>query len=818
VPVVAGTLLLGALAVLCVSWTWSERTGGPVAAPLPASWLVPVLLAVTVASELVAVRLRHGDEDEALTLFEAAVVVDVLLLPPDRALPVAVAGLALASLLGRRPLVKTLFNLGAHAFGTALLVATVAALAPPGAGLTSPTVLALTLGTLLFGAANLVLLSWVLAAATGTPAAATVEEQWRLSAVMSVGTCGLGAVAVALAVAAPALLPFAFLPAAALTYAYRAAAQEARERIRSARLAALSQVLVGRLVADDLLSNFLGLLRETFAAESARVILEGDEERPGAVVLAHESGVAFGELSATDAALLARTGDVAELVTDGLPPGWGRSLLSPLEAEGRRIGALVLVASPRRRHPETDLDQRDLAVLAPLISALGVALRGAEHLSRLVEETGKLHAVVDHSSDGILVLDGEGRVLVWNRAMTAISGVPDDLATGRLLRDLLSTSDGEGNSVDPVEAGWSQLSPETPQATVELALHRADGEQRWIRASHAAVFTDAAGTPATGSPGAGEDRPELTQDVVLVYDVTRARQVERLKADFIATVSHELRTPITPIKGYVDLLRRRGESFTPERRREMLDMVADRVAHLARLVEDLLLASRVSSPASAVRMSVGDLTQLVTRTGDDFTTDRHRLTVRVPDTGVPVECDPVRVVQVLSNLVSNGLKYSDAEAPVTVDLSVRHGRAVVDVIDAGRGIPADQLDRVFEKFHRVEDPLRMTTGGTGLGLFIARQLTEAMGGTLTVSSSLGTGSTFTFSLPVATPGVLPHPRREADGPSRADGLLSGPNPFSRRAPSRFEGPAALGASRPPAGGSPATAAPGMERPEPEPRS
>ncbi len=812
--VVGGSILLGALAVLVVAWTWAGRTGGPVPSPLPTVLLVPVLFTVTVVSELVAVRLRHGDEDEALTLLEAAVVADVLLLPAAHALPVAVAGLGVACAIARRPLVKTLFNLGAHALGTALLVATVAVLVRPGAGLGSTTVAAIVLGNLLFGAVNLVLLAWVLAAATGASAQETVDEQWRLSAVMSVGTCGLGAVAVALAVTAPALLPFAFLPAAALTYAYRAAAQESRERVRSARLAALSQVLVGRLVADDLLSNFLGLLRETFGADTARVILEGDEERPGAVVLAHEYGVDVGELTALDAALLARTGDIAEVVTDGLPSEWGRTLLSPLDAEGRRIGVLVLVAPPRGpngRRRDDDLGDRDLDVLAPLLSALGVALRGAEHLSRLVEETGKLHAVVDHSSDGILVLDGDGRVLVWNRAMGAISGVPSELATGRSLRDLLPTTDGEGTSVDPLDGAWSQLSPEEPQATVELALLRPDGEQRWIRASHAAVFAD------------GQDgTPELTQDVVLVYDVTKARQVERLKADFIATVSHELRTPVTPIKGYVDLLRRRGETFTPDKRREMLDMVADRVAHLARLVEDLLLASRVSSPASAVRMGRGDLAQLVARTAEDFSTEKARLTVVVPDEPVPVECDPVRVVQVVSNLVSNALKYSGSEDPVDVVLRVRDGQAVVDVTDAGRGIPEDHLERVFEKFHRVEDPLRMTTGGTGLGLFIARQLSEAMGGTLTVRSALGTGSTFTFTLPVSpvsTAAALPRQRLApastvgppgtvagglesgpdagldgAAGPTGAagppQGLLSGPNPFGRRGRPDFRPPEA----------------------------
>jgi signal transduction histidine kinase len=228
--------------------------------------------------------------------------------------------------------------------------------------------------------------------------------------------------------------------------------------------------------------------------------------------------------------------------------------------------------------------------------------------------------------------------------------------------------------------------------------------------------------------------------------VTKERLVDRMKADFIATVSHELRTPMTPIKGYTDLLRRKGENLSPEKRKEILDIVADRVAHLGRLVEDLLLASRISSPASAVRMATGDLGALATKVVSDFSTDAARLSLTVPEEPLEVPCDPVRVVQVVSNLVSNALKYSGDDAPVAVTVRSDRTTAIVEVSDRGRGIPADQIERVFEKFHRVEDPMRMTTGGTGLGLFISRQLAEAMGGSLTATSVLGEGSTFTFTI------------------------------------------------------------------------
>ncbi len=772
--VIATTAGLGTIAAVATCIGWSGRGIPPVTVSMSTPWLAVILLVVTFVAEFTGVRLRHGDEVEALTLLEAAMVADVLLLPPSVATVVAILGLASASLVDpRRAISKTIFNVGAHATGTAVLVTLVSLVAKSGSGLPGATVGALLGGTLLFAIINLALLSWVLSVATGTPARQTIAESWRLSLVMAVGTCGIGAVAVGVALSSPFLLPFTLLPAAALTYAYRAAALEASERERSGKLVALTQVLAGRLVADELLLTFLGLLRDAFTADSARVVLEGDEESAGAVVLADELGVTRSELSAFDAALLARTGSAPELVTAGLPAGWGRTLIAPLESEGERLGALVLVGSPKRTGQS--LSERDLTVLSPLVSALAVALRGSEHLTRLVEETGKLQAVVDHSSDGILVLDADSRVQVWSPSMHAMSGLPSGLAVGRLLGELLRyrpvtpAPDGAGEtrpaadsaSQDLLEVAALGLTEASPRCTVEFAMIRPDGEERWVRMTHNGVF----------------EAGSLAQDVALVYDVTRERQVDRLKSDFIATVSHELRTPITPIKGYVELLRRRGEDMTPARRREMLDTVADRVSHLTRLVEDLLLASGVSAPSAAVLMQTTDLAALTRRAVDDFPGEAARISTVTPDDALLVMADPTRVIQVVSNLISNGLKYSPEGSPIEVTCQLDpDGTGCVFVRDHGRGIPTDQLDRVFDKFHRVEDPLRMTTSGTGLGLFIARQLTGAMGGSLSVDSTLGQGATFSFRVPLAPEGA-----QAPDGHARLDPPAALPAPRSRPA-------------------------------------
>src|SRR5450759_1103989 len=218
-------------------------------------------------------------------------------------------------------------------------------------------------------------------------------------------------------------------------------------------------------------------------------------------------------------------------------------------------------------------------------SALAAALRGAQYQTRLHEQTSKLAVVVEQSSDGILVLDGNGVVQLWSPALTALVGVDEAAAVGRPLSRLVTAVGIDGEPVDAFQTARQQMSAVSTRVNVELRIIRPDGEPRWIRANHAAVF-------------AGE---ALLRDVVIVHDMTAQRQVERLKADFIATVSHELRTPITPIKGYADLLRRHGETMSSEKRAECVRVISERADHLARLVDDLLMASKITHSGGPLR-------------------------------------------------------------------------------------------------------------------------------------------------------------------------------------------------------------------------
>jgi PAS domain S-box-containing protein len=743
--------------------------------------LLPLgLLVLAVAGDLLYVPVRRGEETEELTLYEAAIVVAVLLLPARDALWVPIAAIALASLIQRRDPLKTVFNLGNFGAATAVLVLVVHGLSGPGRGMVWQTVLALVVGLLAFCAVNLLLLTRALVVMGEQDASQVLRDGVRLALVTATTTVAMAGGGVVAGEAAPALLPFSLVPAVALLFAFRATAATAEQRQRSARLLALSHVLAGRVDPDELLPAFLSQCRQAFGADVALALIEPAlaPGYPGGMTATDERGAGSARFATSegDRVLLAGRRDEARVCTGPLPAGWLQAIVAPLEADGEPLGSLVLATRDRAR----PLGAAELTLLTPLASALAVALRGAAHLRQLTEEKSKLQAVVDQSSDGILVLDGAGSVLLWSPALTALTGRSAEEAAGAPLASLMRTTGAEGVECDPFGAGRDLLTPEQPQATVELTLRRDDGEQRVVRCAHAGVFAEG----------------QLTRDVVIVHDITRERQVERLKADFIATVSHELRTPVTPIKGYADLLRRRGDAMTPERRNECLEVISDRCDHLARLVEDLLLASRISategSATAQVELGTGDLVALVKRAAGDFGTDGGRVTLQLPADPVQVTCDPMRVIQVLTNLLGNALKYSPGGSPVQVQLVVDGPQAYVDVVDHGRGIPADQLERVFEKFHRVEDPMRMTTGGTGLGLYIARELAMAMGGTLACSSALGTGSVFRFVLqraavqPVpASPAVpavaVPGGTRYGAPPARRPGQLS-PQPAVVDAP------------------------------------
>jgi signal transduction histidine kinase len=232
----------------------------------------------------------------------------------------------------------------------------------------------------------------------------------------------------------------------------------------------------------------------------------------------------------------------------------------------------------------------------------------------------------------------------------------------------------------------------------------------------------------------------------------RLRELDRLRDEFVAVVSHELRTPLTSVYGAAMTMQR--EEVDDELRASLLSVIFAESARLARLVDQVLVVSGLESGRVRPEIVTADpvlvAREIVDAARAQLTT-KHTLALIIRDPLPPVAADPERVKQVLSNLIENAAKYSPEGGPVEVALAARDGYVTFSVRDQGLGIPPEEHERVFEKFHRLDPNLTRGVAGTGLGLYICRELVGQMNGTIWVESSPGSGSTFSFSLPVANP-------------------------------------------------------------------
>jgi signal transduction histidine kinase len=240
--------------------------------------------------------------------------------------------------------------------------------------------------------------------------------------------------------------------------------------------------------------------------------------------------------------------------------------------------------------------------------------------------------------------------------------------------------------------------------------------------------------------------------VYALRDLTEERGIEKLKSEFVATVSHELRTPLAAVYGAAMTLRRGDVELGEERRERLLAVIASESDRLARIIEQVLAASRLDSGTFALSVERCDARRLaleVVEAARISLPDGMAVGLAAGDGLPPVAADPDMLRQVLANLVENAVKYSPLGGAVHVSLEPQEGRVLFAVRDEGLGIPLREQERIFEKFFRLDPNLARGVGGTGLGLYISRELVRRMGGRIWVASREGEGSTFFFELPVA---------------------------------------------------------------------
>jgi two-component system phosphate regulon sensor histidine kinase PhoR len=369
----------------------------------------------------------------------------------------------------------------------------------------------------------------------------------------------------------------------------------------------------------------------------------------------------------------------------------------------------------------------ELCVLAgDLTAELGRLDR--QHSGQLAQ----LEATLGSLQEAVLIIDSNNYVLLANQAFHAIFPRSEKILGERL--EFALRNDAFLRLVDKVRTAGAQ-----PRQEIE--------------------FVDAGGSvwvEVTASPIAPFDGQSLPSLLFVLHDITRQKRLENVRKDFVANVSHELRTPLSVIKGYVETLIDAQESMPPSDRDRFLKTIQRHADRLNSLLEDLLVLSRLESARPGLVKERLELGPLLASSLEDFrarpSAEGHRLGLALhPDTP-PVFADPLKLGQVLDNLVSNALKYTPRGS--RIDLGTRiHTPDTLEVFvrDNGPGIPAEDLPHIFERFYRVEKGRGRDKGGTGLGLSIVKHIVQLHGGKVWAESEVGSGTTVFFSLPIHPP-------------------------------------------------------------------
>jgi PAS domain S-box-containing protein len=404
-----------------------------------------------------------------------------------------------------------------------------------------------------------------------------------------------------------------------------------------------------------------------------------------------------------------------------------RVVAVPVPANGPRAGVVALepqseisAAATRARWEAALVGLGVIALLLLVVYAVAPVI-ARSRLSK--QQRDQAERVIAHLGDGVIVVDSDGVVRLCNRAAEAIIG--------------LRAADVVNRRADEAIPGWTAVSSFVPVAnrpgdgdgttTEETVPVDLDGRELWL--SVVAVALD--------------------EDTVYAFrDATHERRLENLRSQFVATISHEIRTPLASLHGAALTLRE--HDLPAQTQDDLLAMIAEQSNRLARLVEEILVAGQLESGSLSVVADSFDPDKIVrdvtavagTRTGDETTID-----VSVPAVLPKVHGDEERTRQVLLNLVDNAIKYSPSGGRIEVTVAPVGEWLRFTVRDEGLGIPLGEQERIFEKFYRLDPDQRRGIGGTGLGLYICRELVRSMGGRIWVESEPGKGTTASFELP-----------------------------------------------------------------------
>ncbi len=392
----------------------------------------------------------------------------------------------------------------------------------------------------------------------------------------------------------------------------------------------------------------------------------------------------------------------------------------PLAVRNDVVGTISFAAAESGRR----FEEADLRIAEELARRAATAIDNAR-LYRQAEERAQAAGVLAAIGDGVVLVDAERVVRLWNNAATAITGIPRDTVIGKRLSTVWPSL---AESLARIPTGPSGAPVPADSIPVE-----APGREIWLSISGVEFE---AGT------------------VYAFRDLTEERALEQMRQDLVATVSHELRTPLAAIYGSALTLRRKDLELDATIHERLLDVISEESSRLADIVNDLLLASQLDAGTLQSKIERCDARELVKGAVESarmHIPETVQLRFEEPSVEIPlVAADQGQLRQVVANLIDNAVKYSPEGGDVRITLTPANRSVRFSIADRGLGVPASEQSKIFEKFYRLDPAMSRGIGGTGLGLYICRELLRRIDGRIWVESNDGQGSVFHVEVPVAT--------------------------------------------------------------------
>jgi PAS domain S-box-containing protein len=400
--------------------------------------------------------------------------------------------------------------------------------------------------------------------------------------------------------------------------------------------------------------------------------------------------------------------------------GWMRTQLRApdesivLVANSKITGTTVTNLGPHSMKVEYD----KLKIYTDKIEAL---------MQEIASQRDEFQAILSSMAEGIVVLDPANRVISLNPAAEKLLGIDAHESVGGDVERYLPLDQGE---------------------LTDVLVKQSSGESRLLRKR----LGERVLSITVRAVESNENQTGKT--VLAIRDITDLDRVDQMKSEFVSMVSHELRTPLTSIKGYVDMVLDGEAGNINEEQTSYLEVAKNNTDRLIDLVNELLDISRIEAGRIELKLRALPIQDIVRSVAVSLRTQMEEsnieLKLDMPQKPVMVFADAGRLTEILTNLLINANHYSTGGASIAVSMHVIDGQARIDVTDTGIGIAPEDVDKIFNKFYRVDNSITRQVGGTGLGLAVTKSLVELHGGQIWVSSGLGEGSTFSFTIPLAS--------------------------------------------------------------------